>query len=95
MENSNNDIKTDSSIVVYVLFIEQMMDCEIIRQTTEVYSTLDKAKEALRAFADEEKPWCRESGWTISDTENGFEAHEEGRYSSNHTCAEIHVETVR
>ena len=80
---------------VYVLFIEQVSWTEVIRQTTDVFSTLEKARKAFKSFTDDERQDCERYGWTIDEQEDFFEAYQYGDYAENHTNAEIREEIIK
>jgi hypothetical protein len=80
---------------VYCLLITQTYDFEVFPARIPIVST-DKQKviDALKVFADGEKSEIKEKvdngEWIIeNDTDEWFEAYEDGRYSENHSLAVI------
>lgn len=75
---------------VYVLFIEQVVDYEVIGQDVKVYANKQKALSEFSEFVSDEKMFVARDEWTIlNDKEDLFEAYEEGSYACNHSIAEV------
>ena len=76
---------------VYVFFIEQVYETDLIRQDISVYASLSKAKEVFNKFVEDEKEFVEENDWVESEDNNSmnYEAYKDGYYCTNRTIAYI------
>lgn len=81
---------------IYVLNINQVYDCESLKNDIEVFAKLEDAKKEFNKFVKEERKNAKNDDWVIeTDTEFEFEAYEDGEYSTNHSVASIEEKTIR
>jgi hypothetical protein len=79
---------------VYSVIVEQVCNCEIIRLSTNVFSSMEKATQFFNRFVDDELKSYSNEKFIVERTKNTFEAYEEGNYSINHSCAVIKVNNI-
>lgn len=83
---------------VYVLFIEQVDEGEILRQECTVYASEKDARDSFNCFVCDETRFIseRHQDWIINDDPEKmeFEAYENGYYAQNHTNAFVTEEDV-
>ena len=85
-------------MIVFVLFIEQVSEGEILRQDTMVFDTEQKARDNFNCFVCDETRFISEhqQGWLINDDPGKmeFEAWGNGEYALNHTNAYVTKQEV-
>lgn len=74
---------------VYILFIEQVWGCSVIRQSTDIYASYEEAKKEFDLFVEDEMETVSKYDWIIEQNPDEFNAFEDGSYSENHTTVEI------
>ena len=84
---------------VYVFFVEQVDDTEVLRQDTKVFSTREKAEQEFNLFVCDETRFITENhpNWLINDEPEKleFEAYSNGEYAINHTnCYVVEQEVL-
>ncbi len=71
---------------VYVLTTHTASCCEFLGIENQLFRTKKKALKAFEEWKKDEMFYVKENGWKIgTDTEEHFEAYEEGYYCQNHT----------
>lgn len=76
---------------VYVFIAETIVDGESeTKLCAKVFSTREKARDALKEFAEKERKLCNEADWVVvTDDDDCFEAQMEGEYCYNHSCGYV------
>lgn len=73
---------------VFVLFTEQVIDCED-SHTVQVFASKENAMKQFEEFVRKEKKNAEEDEWETDFDETSFAAYEEGRWCENRVFAEI------
>lgn len=83
---------------VFVVVIDQMFDCDRVLDSVDVFDTEEKARAKYNEFVEKEKKWIEDEGredWEVQETENSFDAFEDGYYAQNHSYARIEEKEIQ
>lgn len=95
INDAHHHILTSYHRSVWVFTRDMAWNNEILHNEIRVFDHREDAVKALKEWRDDEIKTDQEAGWIVdTDTDELFEAYEEGYYTGNHSVGEITEVTV-